>query len=244
VFDDAWARIAYELARGAFAEGTFADHVQLCVDTEAYWIKNACPGMYYVALAAALRAGDRNLCSSLAANFRAADPKQRGWVNSRLTFGRLGAGGTPLDELVSELHPPDAADLERGAIDRHAQGDHVGSLALAERAAKLGKPGATLVANAIGIAVHAYPKKLPREVLDRWMKRAPEKGLAGGYWENVACAQVRLGDLDEAMSSLEKAVELGFDRDAIATDEVLAPLRKRADFKALIAKPNKPAKRA
>ena len=85
--------------------------------------------------------------------------------------------------------------------------------------------------------VNANPKKLPRAELDRWMKRAPKSGTNAGYWENVACARVVLGELDEAMVALQQAVALGFDKEAIAADKSLAPLRKRDDYKALFAPP-------
>ncbi len=55
-------------------------------------------------------------------------------------------------------------------------------------------------------------------------------------WYNLACARARLGREDAAVAALERALELGFDRDELlATDPDLDPLRDRDDFKALLA---------
>ncbi len=52
---------------------------------------------------------------------------------------------------------------------------------------------------------------------------------------NAACAFARLGQLDEAMLWLERAIAAGFtDRASLAQDEDLAPLRARPDFQALL----------
>ncbi len=55
-------------------------------------------------------------------------------------------------------------------------------------------------------------------------------------WYNLACARARLGREDAAVAALERALDLGFDRDELlATDPDLDPLRDREDFKALLA---------
>jgi predicted esterase len=55
-------------------------------------------------------------------------------------------------------------------------------------------------------------------------------------WYNLACARALLGREDAAVAALERALELGFDRDELlATDPDLDPLRDRDDFKALLA---------
>lgn len=54
---------------------------------------------------------------------------------------------------------------------------------------------------------------------------------------NLACAYARLGKKDEALSALEKAVELGFeDATHIEKDDDLASLREEAKFTGVIAK--------
>jgi tetratricopeptide (TPR) repeat protein len=62
-----------------------------------------------------------------------------------------------------------------------------------------------------------------------------QKDFAVG-WYNLACARALLGREDAAVAALERALELGFDRDElIATDPDLDTLRDRDDFKALLA---------
>jgi predicted esterase len=54
-------------------------------------------------------------------------------------------------------------------------------------------------------------------------------------WYNLACARALLGRTEAAVAALEKALELGFDRDELlATDPDLDALRSRDDFKALL----------
>lgn len=242
VFDAAWTRVALALARGAFSDGTFDDHAQLCFRTGDYTTQNHCAELYYVALAAAHVARERSLFARLSANLREGPPigegregqPDRRRVDPRFVYGRLGAVGTPIDRLAMALEKVDANGLEHAMLVRAELGDHAGALKLAERAAKLGPRSWTLVGNAIAIELRAN-KRFSAATLRRWMKRAPKRGASAGYWENVACAQVRLGQLEAAMASLGKAVALGFDRATIAADEHLAPLRTRADFIALVA---------
>ena len=55
-------------------------------------------------------------------------------------------------------------------------------------------------------------------------------------WYNLACARALMGREDAAVAALERALELGFDRDELlATDPDLDTLRGRDDFKALLA---------
>jgi tetratricopeptide (TPR) repeat protein len=55
-------------------------------------------------------------------------------------------------------------------------------------------------------------------------------------WYNLACARALVGREDAAVTALERALELGFDRDELlATDPDLDTLRGRDDFKALLA---------
>jgi tetratricopeptide repeat protein len=54
---------------------------------------------------------------------------------------------------------------------------------------------------------------------------------------NLACVLAHLGKLDEAVAALDRAVSLGFnDVKHLQTDDDLAPLRDRDDFKQLLAK--------
>ncbi len=232
-FDDRWCRIAYTLGKGAFADGAFVDHMKLCEATGDYMIDAAAASLYYVALAGAHSRGDRALFATLANKLRTRPAKQT--AHPRLIYGKLGALGTPIDKLAAKLEKFDADGYDSAAMTRFEAGDYAGALELAERAAAFGKPSWRLVSNAIAIAVHAHPKKFPPALLARWQKRAPSKGTHAGYWENVACAQVRLGRHDAAIESLRRAIEFGFDRDQIAKDAVLAPLRKLPDYKALMA---------
>jgi hypothetical protein len=231
-FDDAAARLACTLARGAFSDGSFADHERLCAATEDYMLDDAASSLYYVALAGAYR-HDRALFATLRRRLRTRSSGARG-AHPQLIYGKLGALGTPLDKLAVELEDLDADGLEGAAQARFELGDPAGGLALCERAAAKGKPSWRLVSNAIAMAVHAHPKRFPRAVLARWMKRAPKRGTHAGYWENVACAQVRLGRHADAIASLRRAVELGFDKETIANDAVLAPLRTRPDYREIM----------
>jgi tetratricopeptide (TPR) repeat protein len=56
-------------------------------------------------------------------------------------------------------------------------------------------------------------------------------------WYNLACLRAQLGQKNEAVKALEKALEHGFSNaELMASDADLDPLRKRDDFKALMAK--------
>ena len=77
-FDDRWSRIAHALGKGAFADGTFADHVKLCEATGDYMLKSAASSLYYVAMAGAPGRGDRALFAKLRGNLRTRSVKQRG----------------------------------------------------------------------------------------------------------------------------------------------------------------------
>ncbi len=146
--------------------------------------------LYYVALAGADRQRDRALFGALRALLRTRPAGKRG-AHPRLIYGKLGALGTSTSSRSSlRTSTPRAS---RAALERFELGDPAGGLELSERAVRLGKPSWRLVSNAIAMAVHAHPRKLPHAVLARWMKRAPRRGTHAGYWENVACAQVRLG---------------------------------------------------
>jgi len=55
-------------------------------------------------------------------------------------------------------------------------------------------------------------------------------------WYNLACMRARLGQKKDAMEALAKSLEHGFNRyELLETDTDLDPLRKREDFKALLA---------
>ncbi len=231
-FDDRSCRLAFALDKGAFADGTYAEHVRLCEDTNDYMLTHAAPSLYYIAMAAALRCHDRARFAALRNRLRTREGQDR--AHPRLIYGLLGALGTPLDKLAVELERPDCRGLESAAFERFECGDFAGALELSERAVACGKPSWPLVSNAIAMAVHAHPRRFPRGLLERWMKRAPKRGTHAGYWENVACAQVRLGLHADALGSLRKAAALGYDREAIARDAVLAPLRKLPAYKELM----------
>ena len=53
---------------------------------------------------------------------------------------------------------------------------------------------------------------------------------------NMACYHVRLGQMEEAMACLPRAVKAGYKkREPFEKDRDLAPLRARADFKRLLS---------
>ncbi len=55
-------------------------------------------------------------------------------------------------------------------------------------------------------------------------------------WYNLACSRAQLGQKNDAMEALEKAVERGFSNtELLGSDTDLDPLRKREDFKAFLA---------
>jgi tetratricopeptide (TPR) repeat protein len=55
-------------------------------------------------------------------------------------------------------------------------------------------------------------------------------------WYNLACVRAQLGQKTAAVEALGKSIDLGFNRyELLRTDPDLKPLRKRQDFKALIA---------
>jgi predicted esterase len=55
-------------------------------------------------------------------------------------------------------------------------------------------------------------------------------------WYNLACVRAHLGQKSDAVEALAKSLDLGFNRyELLETDTDLDPLRKRDDFKALMA---------
>jgi len=55
-------------------------------------------------------------------------------------------------------------------------------------------------------------------------------------WYNLACVRAQLGQKNDAVEALASALEHGFNRyELLETDTDLDPLRKRDDFKALMA---------
>jgi len=55
-------------------------------------------------------------------------------------------------------------------------------------------------------------------------------------WYNLACLRAQLGQKNDAVKALASALEYGFNRyELLETDTDLDPLRKRDDFKALMA---------
>jgi hypothetical protein len=55
-------------------------------------------------------------------------------------------------------------------------------------------------------------------------------------WYNLACVRAHLGQKSDAMRALASALEHGFNRyELLETDTDLDPLRKRDDFKELMA---------
>ncbi len=75
---------------------------------------------------------------------------------------------------------------------------------------------------------------LAKEQVNAMLKIQPE---SEAHWYNLACAQSRLGELKDAVASLEKAVENGWaDFVHQERDEDLEALRKEAGYKALIGR--------
>jgi tetratricopeptide (TPR) repeat protein len=64
----------------------------------------------------------------------------------------------------------------------------------------------------------------------------PEAQVSGAMWYNLGCFAARLGLLKEAVGYLNRAVAAGYVKLAkFRTDPDLAPLRRRGDFKTLLA---------
>jgi tetratricopeptide (TPR) repeat protein len=83
-------------------------------------------------------------------------------------------------------------------------------------------------------ALDAKNYLLAKEKLDAMLKVQPE---SEAHWYNLACVQSRLGELKDAVESLEKAVEKGWaDFVHLERDEDLNALREEAGYKALIAR--------
>lgn len=77
-----------------------------------------------------------------------------------------------------------------------------------------------------------YP--LAKEKINALFKIQPE---SAAHWYNLACVQSRLGELKDALESLDKAVEKGWaDFVHLERDEDLEVLRKEAGYKALLAR--------
>lgn len=71
------------------------------------------------------------------------------------------------------------------------------------------------------------------------VRRSPECETAH---YNLACSLSLTGALDEAVTALQRAVELGYtDAEQLASDDDLAALRERPEFKALVQRLNKDA---
>ncbi len=91
-------------------------------------------------------------------------------------------------------------------------------------------PGAAAAADQAAWASAEWAKALPR--LEKVAAAHPENPVVV---YNLACARAQTGRLDEAMSALQAAAEVGFtDFRHVLKDEDLTPLRSRDDFTALV----------
>jgi Zn-dependent protease len=79
-------------------------------------------------------------------------------------------------------------------------------------------------------AFHSGDYKLSAEAGRQAFERTKEAGIA----YNIACAEARAGRADEALSWIERAVEMGYrDAKAMASDSDLETLRSRPEFEAI-----------
>jgi hypothetical protein len=75
----------------------------------------------------------------------------------------------------------------------------------------------------------------PRSALREYRKSLAARPDKVTYY-NLACAQVKLNSRTEALDSLKKAIELGYDNAAALTkDQDLAPLREEPEFQRILA---------
>ncbi len=139
------------------------------------------------------------------------------------------AGGLVLPPALGQTKPassPATASASR-PDDAHADQPSVFDLPRLQR-------DYTLI-NASVAALFKQGKYDQAEQRIRLALRLVPHDLASQY--NLACALARQGKADEAMAALSRAVELGYnDRNHMAGDADLAPLRERPEFKALLDK--------
>ena len=88
----------------------------------------------------------------------------------------------------------------------------------------------------LGFSLHALERWDEAMVAHRKASKFPLTQATATY--NIACVHSRLGNLDESIKALEKAIELGFrrERPVILQDPDLKTLREHPKFESLVAK--------
>jgi hypothetical protein len=105
-----------------------------------------------------------------------------------------------------------------------------------ERAFKLGKARALDYRRASWAASKLGRSEMALRILQEAERALPPGEMAGVMLFNMGCYHARLGDLDEAMDYLRRAVAAGFTKaQSYREDPDLAPLRSRPDFQRLLA---------
>ncbi len=145
----------------------------------------------------------------------------------RLALGlALALVGAPA--LRAQATPPSLADGQALV----AQGDYAGAEEVFRaRTAANASDGVSWFY--LGYALHAQGKL--EEAVPAHEKAASFRQLASPAGYNAACAHARLGHVDEGITWLQRAIAAGYgDRNTIATDKDLDPLRDDPRFAALL----------
>jgi hypothetical protein len=145
----------------------------------------------------------------------------------------------PGADAAAEPVPDAATDyqlplLTRAEVHYHRE-DYPAAFRFYDSALALG-PASALMYHHASLAAHlaGYTARALSilEAADAELGRA---GMRGPMWYNMACFATRLGNFDDAMAYLNRAVGCGStDGGKYAADMDLAPLRWRADFKQLL----------
>ena len=130
--------------------------------------------------------------------------------------------------------------------DRHYQAqNYTAALPLYARALGLDGPSAGHYVRAAMAAHHTGDTARALAILRRAAAILPSAEARGALWYNMGCFAARLGQFDEALGYLHRAVDAGYrDAEKYRSDPDLERLRWQAGFKRLLAGLERPAELA
>ena len=152
-----------------------------------------------------------------------------------LLAGEVAKAGALMVELL-KAYPK----FQRGwlfyAAWHYDEGNHADALKCYEKALAIGVLAANEYTRAASAAARLENHGRAYEILKSAEAKLPESAVTGTMWYNMGCYACRSGRPDEAMHYLGRALQAGYRKaEQFRKDPDLDPLRKRPDFRQLLA---------
>jgi hypothetical protein len=149
--------------------------------------------------------------------------------------GEEAKGHGLLKDVLTE-HPQSQGAWLLAADRLYQQRNFEAALTLYRKALALGKAPAAAYTRASLAAAQLGKNAQALAILKEAVGRLPKAEVTGAMWYNLGCFAARLGMFKAAMTYLGRAVDAGYaNLDKFRTDPDLAALRRRGDFKTLLA---------